>query len=73
MMGLNTDAFRACVESGRFEAEAKADMADGKKHEITGTPEFWVINRNGEGEKIAGAQPFESFQKVIEKYLKQLH
>ncbi|MBW3020605.1 DsbA family protein [Candidatus Woesearchaeota archaeon] len=63
-IGLNTEQFNECLDSGRMAEEIAKDMADGGKVGIRGTPGF-IIN----GELVSGAQPFENFKTIIEKKL----
>jgi protein-disulfide isomerase len=63
-IGLNTEDFDECLDSGQMADEVKKDMADGQRVGITGTPGF-IIN----GQLVTGAQPFENFRQVIEAEL----
>jgi len=63
-LGLDTNKFNTCLDSGAMASEVKKDMADGQKAGVRGTPGF-VIN----GELISGAQPFSVFEAAIEKAL----
>ena len=65
-LGLEADAFRACVESGQFAAQIAQDLQEGQRAGIRGTPSF-LIN----GQIMVGAYPFENFQQRIEAALKQ--
>lgn len=73
-LGLDEEAFSACMEAEETDAEIERDMKDAREYGIKGTP-FFIIGQNTggdrfEGEKVVGAQPFEAFQSVIEKYLR---
>lgn len=63
-LNLDADQFNLCLDSGEKTALVKADMAEGQKLGVTGTPTF-VIN----GESIVGAQPITAFQTIIDKAL----
>jgi len=63
-LGLNTNKFNTCLDSGAMAAEVAKDMADGQAAGIKGTPGF-IIN----GELVSGAQPFAVFQQKIEAAL----
>ncbi len=63
-LGLNTEAFNACLDSGEMAAEVSKDMRDGQAVGIRGTPGF-VIN----GQTVSGAQPFANFKQVIDAAL----
>lgn len=60
-LGLDTEAFLACVESGQFAAQIAQDMQEARQAGISGTPSF-LIN----GQLLVGAYPFENFQQMIE-------
>jgi len=64
-LGLDAEAFRACVESGQFAAQIAQDMKEAQQAGISGTPSF-LIN----GQLLVGAYPFENFQQMIEAALK---
>ena len=64
--GLNLDKFKADLDSGKFKAQVQADMAEAQKHGASGTPTFFI-----NGRKVRGAQPFASFQRVIDEELKK--
>ena len=63
-LGLDTDQFNECLDSGEMSAEVDADLAEGSSYGVQGTPAFFV-----NGELISGAQPIENFRPVIDKYL----
>ncbi len=64
-IGLDTDKFDDCLDSGKMASEVAKDMQDGQAAGITGTPGF-IIN----GQLVSGAQPFSAFQQVIEAALR---
>ncbi|MBT4936188.1 thioredoxin domain-containing protein [Candidatus Woesearchaeota archaeon] len=63
-LGLDTDEFDTCLDSGSMEAEVQKDMADGQKAGVSGTPAFFI-----NGKMISGAQPFSAFKTEIEAAL----
>src|SRR5205085_78560 len=48
-LGLNVGQFQTCLDSGRFDADIKADIAEATKANINGTPSFLigVVQPNG--------------------------
>ncbi len=64
-IGLNTDEFNTCLDSGKMASEVKKDMSDGQRAGVQGTPAFFI-----NGEMVSGAQPFNVFQEKIEAALK---
>ncbi|MBN2146594.1 MAG: thioredoxin domain-containing protein [Anaerolineales bacterium] len=65
-LGLDTDAFSECLQSGRYTelVQAQTEMAGGIG--VRSTPTFLM---NGQG--IVGAQPYEVFQQAIDNFLGQ--
>lgn len=63
-VGVDVGKFNECLESDKYKDEVKADMADGQKAGVTGTPAFLV-----NGQLVVGAQPYEVFEAVIEDAL----
>ncbi len=63
-IGLNMDKFKAALDNNKFKPQVEADMAVAKELGATGTPSFFV-----NGRKLRGAQPFESFKKLIDEAL----
>lgn len=61
---LKKKKFAECLVSTEFDAQINADMNEGRKAGIGGTPGFFV-----NGEKIDGAVPFSVFESVIESKL----
>ncbi len=63
-LGLDTAKFNVCVDTHQQKAGVDADMADAEAVGVTGTPAFFINGRS-----IEGAQPFESFKRVIDEEL----
>ena len=59
-LGLDTKTFDACLDSGRFAAAVQADLDEGLKLGVNGTPAFFIA-----GYPFSGAQPMEFFDQVI--------
>ena len=70
-VGLDMEKFDACVSSGEHLQEINNDLNDGRTYGVTGTPGFFVGNDKLGFTKITGAQPFSSFQGIIEKQLER--
>jgi protein-disulfide isomerase len=73
--GLDMTAFKACMESGKHDAEIKKRIAEGQnKAGITGTPAFLLGYMTPDGKvkatkKIVGAGPFSNFKTAIDELL----
>ncbi len=60
-LGLETAAFDACLDSGRWAGAVNADLAEGASLGVQGTPAFFI-----NGYPLVGAQPYETFQYAID-------
>ena len=69
-MGLEEKEFDSCLKNGKYIDEIQKDLNDGRTYGITGTPGFFVGNEQIGFIELKGAQPFESFKKVIDTQLK---
>jgi len=73
-LGLNTSLFQQCLDSGRFAAEIKKDIAAAGTVGISGTPSFLVgvVQPNGSvkiAKKLVGAKPYSEFKTAIDSLL----
>lgn len=65
-VGLDAAALAGCVESGRYDAEVRADLRYGAGLGVSGTPTFFI-----NGIPLVGAQPLERFVEIIEAELER--
>jgi protein-disulfide isomerase len=63
-LGLDTGKFKAALDNGTYKAQVNRDLAYGRTVGVRGTPNFFV-----NGRKVAGAYPFNHFQKIINEEL----
>jgi len=63
-LGLETTAFSDCLASGRYANQIQRESQAASALGLRGTPGF-LIN----GVFVSGAQPFETFQQIIEEQL----
>ena len=68
-MGLEQETFDSCLANGKYVDEIMDDLNDGRKYGVTGTPGFFVGNDEIGYVEMKGAQPFESFKRVIDLQL----
>ncbi len=66
--------FQACLDSGKYEAQRKASVAEGTKVGVRGTPSFLLGLTEANGtvkatKLIRGAQPYPIFQQQINSLL----
>jgi protein-disulfide isomerase len=65
-VALDREAFRSCVDSGRYEDAVRASMNDGGAIGVTGTPAFFI-----NGRMLSGAQPFSVLKRVVDEELER--
>ena len=63
-LGLKTEAFKTCLDSGKYAAEVSKDVADGQKAGVSSTP-FFFIN----GIPVIGARDYSAFAEIIDREL----
>ncbi len=66
---LNLVQFDTCLTSGKYVDEVRKDLEDGREYGVTGTPGFFIGNDEVGFVELKGAQPFDSFKKVIDLQL----
>jgi protein-disulfide isomerase len=57
-VGLDVNAFNTCLASGKFTAKVQADIDDGVKAGVNGTPSSFIVVKGKVIDTIPGAQPF---------------
>ena len=70
-MQLGQEEFDSCLKNGKHIEEIKKDLDDGRAYGVSGTPGFFIGNEQIGFVELKGAQPFESFKKVIDIQLKK--
>lgn len=69
-IGVDGDAFSACLDSGKMATRVKEDAANGAMVGVTGTPAAFIVNKNGDAEFVAGALPLAKLQEIVDKLSK---
>jgi protein-disulfide isomerase len=73
-LGLSLADFKNCVSSGKYAAQVEADLADGADVGVQGTPNTFVLLKEGADYKILtminGARDEKYVSKVIDQALK---
>ncbi len=59
-LNLDTDIFASCLESHRHQAGIMADLDEGARLGIRGTPGFFI-----NGHFLSGAQPYQVFEQTV--------
>jgi protein-disulfide isomerase len=60
--GLSDADLKEALDQHKYDAEIRADSAEGSKFGARGTPSFFI-----NGRPVSGAQPFDAFKKVIDE------
>jgi len=74
-LSLKAEAFKPCVESGKYAARVQRDLAEGRRAGVTGTPTFFLGWVEPDGTRVrsirrlVGAQPYDAFKEAIEAAL----
>jgi protein-disulfide isomerase len=74
-LGLDAEAFDACVDTGKMTARIRDDLAEAQKLQATGTPTFFLgvadptDTSKIKATKLVGAQPYPAFKAAIERLL----
>jgi len=66
---LEEETFASCLTNGKHIDEIRKDLDDGRDYGVSGTPGFFVGNDQIGYVELKGAQPFDSFKKVIDAQL----
>ncbi len=66
---IEKNEFESCIASGKHINDIRGDLEDGREYGVTGTPGFFVGNDEIGYVELKGAQPFESFKKIIDAQL----
>ena len=74
-LGLDTAAFSACLDSGKYASAVQQNLGDGAAAGVRGTPSF-VIGRTRpdgsvEGLLVSGARPVSEFRQEIDRLLSE--
>ena len=67
MTQVDTSKFNSCVDSQKYKDEVEKDIADGSTYGVSGTPTFYIGNKENGYTQIVGAQPLASFENIINK------
>ena len=66
-LSLNTTTFNTCLDTGKYAAAIRADIAEGVKVGVSGTPALFI-----NGRFLNGNQPYEEIQKLIDDELQRV-
>ena len=63
-LGLDGDAFAACLDDGRYAERVQNDLEVGRDNGVSSTPTVFINGRS-----VLGAVPFETFDEIIQEEL----
>jgi protein-disulfide isomerase len=76
VLGLDVSKFQQCLDSGKFTAKVRGDIAEGTKLGVRGTPTFFFgypdpkdPKRMRASKLLSGALPIEQFKETIDNLL----
>ncbi|MFZ2072492.1 MAG: DsbA family protein [Minisyncoccia bacterium] len=68
-IGLDLTSFNTCLDSGKEKLKVQADIDDGTRAGVNGTPKSFILKNGKVVDTIDGAEPIESVLQKIEKAL----
>jgi protein-disulfide isomerase len=74
-LGMDATQFQQCLESGKYAARIRKDLAEGQTGGVIGTPGFFLGVTDPTGTDIiaprliSGAQPYDAFKRAIDSLL----
>jgi protein-disulfide isomerase len=60
-LGLKTEQFNSCLDSGKYAAKVRQDTSEGGDAGVQGTPATFV-----NGQLVSGAVPYDQFKQMID-------
>lgn len=64
-------SFNECLDSGKYSSKVTNNISIGRQLGVTGTPTFFLFKSTGDAQKIVGAQPYSTFNTVLDSMLNQ--
>jgi len=65
-LGMDGDAFDACLDSGQYSEEVAEDLRAGQAAGVGGTPKIFI-----NGRALSGAKPFDEVARIIDDELER--
>jgi len=69
VLGLDVPSFETCLSSDEIADEVNRDALEARSYGTSGTPTFFIGTEKDGFIKLVGAQPYSSFQRVIDSNL----
>ncbi len=67
---VSAEAITTCLANGTFAQKVASDTKSGVSAGVSGTPSAFIINKKGDIQTIAGAQPFAAVKLMLDSILK---
>ena len=67
-LGLDMGLFDSCLDSGKYSKRVQYNVQQARENGINSTPGFFVVGSDTQ-QLIRGAQPYSTFQKVIDSMI----
>lgn len=68
-LGLNSGQFNNCLAAKKYASKVNADLTQGSSLGVQGTPATFVVDKDGNGELVSGAVPYEALKAAIDAKL----
>jgi len=74
-LGLDVPKFQQCMDSEIYAPQIRKDLQEGRKHNVPGTPEFYVGTLDPQGARMTvvtmldGSRPYDAFQQALDHEL----
>ncbi len=68
-IGLDMELFESCLDSGKYSKRVQYNIDEARKQGASATPTFFIIDSEGNKQKISGAQPYSVFKNVIDSMI----
>ena len=59
---IDTNKFNSCIDSKKYKEEVEKDISDGSIYGVSGTPTFYIGNKENGYTQIVGAQPLATLK-----------
>ena len=68
-LGLDTELFNDCLDSGKYSKRVQYNIAEAKKHGARATPTFIIVGPNNQQEQFQGGQPYSTFKQIMDSMI----
>lgn len=68
-LGLDSDSFDNCLDSGKYAKRVQYNISEAKKHGAKATPTFIIIGPNNQQEQFEGGQPYATFKQIMDNMI----